>query len=247
MLQVRKAAQEAVDEYKRHHPNLTEEELKAIEVELPPAPPAPGPAPVQVQIHPFGGQYPALPGLDHQAGLIAQQQARMLQQRAALQAQAMRNAPELHQELHLQQHAAAHAQAMRNAHALRQELRQQQQQQQQQMQQQQMQQHAAAQAQAMRDAHVLPQELRQQQQQQQALAEHQQDMVEHHHRMALQRAHLIRNMAVPPGHPLAVAGRAGLRVARQPALLMADALAPAILAPLPPVARRARQPAARWR
>lgn len=97
MLQVRKAAQDAVDEYKRQHPNLSEEELKAIEVELPPAPP-PAPAPAaaamaipglaQFQANPFGGQYPALPGLDYAAGLLAQQQARVrLQQQQQLQLQ----------------------------------------------------------------------------------------------------------------------------------------------------------------
>jgi hypothetical protein len=41
--QVRKAAQEALDEYKRQHPDMDEEELKAIEVEPPQAPPAPAP------------------------------------------------------------------------------------------------------------------------------------------------------------------------------------------------------------
>lgn len=41
MHQVRKAALKALEEYKRTHPNMTEDELKALEVDLPPAAPAP--------------------------------------------------------------------------------------------------------------------------------------------------------------------------------------------------------------
>lgn len=46
LVEVRKAANEALEEYKRQHPDVDQEELKAVEVELPPAPPAPvaGPA-----------------------------------------------------------------------------------------------------------------------------------------------------------------------------------------------------------
>ncbi|KAF7984602.1 hypothetical protein HWV62_12799 [Athelia sp. TMB] len=88
---VRKAAQEAVDEYKRQNPNLTDEELKAIEVELPPAPaPAPAvPAPLIPHLPPqaFGGQFPVLPNLDFGAGMLAQHHVRMHAMQQAQRAQ----------------------------------------------------------------------------------------------------------------------------------------------------------------
>jgi TRIAD3 protein (E3 ubiquitin-protein ligase RNF216) len=53
--QVRQAAKKALEEYKRQHPDMDQEELKAVEVELPPAPPAPvaGPAHLPAYLQPY--------------------------------------------------------------------------------------------------------------------------------------------------------------------------------------------------
>lgn len=107
---MRKAARDAVDEYKRQHPDLTAEELKAIEVELPPAAPAaPAPAVPQAQVlpHAFGGVFPPFPGLDFGAGMLAQHQARQHQLQIAHN--------HMHMHMHMRAHAQAHQQDMHMA------------------------------------------------------------------------------------------------------------------------------------
>jgi hypothetical protein len=87
LTQVTKAAKEALEEYKRQHPNMDQEELKAIEVDLPPPPPQPpahaaaiGPA------NPFGIRMGiGMPVAGHGIAFAQAQQLRMQQMMAAAQ------------------------------------------------------------------------------------------------------------------------------------------------------------------
>jgi hypothetical protein len=93
LTQVTKAAQEALEEYKRQHPNMDQEELKAIEVDLPPPPPPPPQLPAHGAAigpaNPFGiprmGMGMGMPVAGHGIAFAQAQQLRMQQVMAAAQ------------------------------------------------------------------------------------------------------------------------------------------------------------------
>jgi TRIAD3 protein (E3 ubiquitin-protein ligase RNF216) len=70
--EVTKAAKEALEDYKRQHPNMDQEELKAIEVDLPPS--HPPPAPVAGPVNPF-----AMPRMGMPMGFAQAQMAHAAQ------------------------------------------------------------------------------------------------------------------------------------------------------------------------